>query len=104
MQLKLNIYQLVNTGNKVGRKKKKEWKEKEVWILQIEIYPQKLRFGIFPTEQESTWELKSARRGDTLCILNKYKVNRNYNLLMRFLQNSNSTESIKINLDFVHLL
>lgn len=66
-------------------KKKIQWKKKkEVWILQIETYPQKLQFGILPTKQESMWELNSARKGDTLCILNKYKVNRNYNLFMRF--------------------
>lgn len=63
---------------------KKQRKEKAIRILQIEIYPRKLQFGILPTKQESTWELDSARKGDTLCILNKYKVNRNDNLFMRF--------------------
>lgn len=70
--------------NKKQKKNKKKRKEKEIRTLQIEIYPQKLQFGILPTKQESTWELNSARKGDTLCILNKYKVNRNYNLFMRF--------------------
>lgn len=88
-QLKSNICQLVNTGKQSwqkGKKKRrrKKRKGKEIRILQIEIYPQKLQFGILPTKQESMWELNSARKGDTLCILDKYKVNRNYNLFMRF--------------------
>jgi len=61
---------------------RKKRREKEIRILQTEIYPQKLQFGILPTKQESTRELNSASKGGTLCILNKYKVNRNYNLFM----------------------
>lgn len=85
-QLKSNICQLVNTGKQSWQKEKKE-KEKE---KKKKSEYCKLRstseaaFGILPTKQESMWELNSARKGDTLCILNKYKVNRNYNLFMRF--------------------
>lgn len=88
-QLKSNICQLVNTGKQSWQKEKKKKKEKEKekkrnpntanWDL-----PPEAAFGILPTKQESMWELNSARKGDTLCILNKYKVNRNYNLFMRF--------------------
>lgn len=48
-QLKSNICQLVNTGKQSWRKekKKKKGERKEIRILQIEIYPQKLHLAFF---------------------------------------------------------
>lgn len=66
-------------GEGERKKKKGKGKKKKSEYCKFELYPHKLQFGILPTKQESTWELNSARKSDTLCILNKYKVNRKYN-------------------------
>lgn len=70
---------------KEGTKKEKEGKQKSEYCKSKSTsLASCLRSGIPPATQAATWEPIPARKGDILCMLNKYKVDRNDNLLMRF--------------------